>query len=95
MTHATTHSNTPIRRGLRGSIERSKARARRRGGLWHQFASEVGQGTVEYVGLLLLMATILAGVVLAAGQLGGKEKIGEKVVNQIGNSIDKAGKDPR
>ncbi len=29
-------------------------------------ASEVGQGTVEYVGLLLLMASVLAAVVAAA-----------------------------
>ncbi|MEN0015227.1 MAG: hypothetical protein AAGC46_17790, partial [Solirubrobacteraceae bacterium] len=59
--------------------------------LARRLASEVGQGTVEYVGLLLLMATILAAIVGAAGGLGGKEKIGEKVVTQIGNSIDKAG----
>lgn len=62
-----------------------RARALRR------LAADAGQGTVEYVGLLLLMATILAGVVAASSSLGGKEQIGKKVVTQIGNSIDKAG----
>lgn len=57
-------------------------------------ASEVGQGTVEYVGLLLLMASVLAAVVAASSQLGGKDQIGKKVVEQVGKSIDKAGKEP-
>lgn len=30
---------------------------------------ERGQGTVEYVGLMLLLATLLTGVVVAAGKL--------------------------
>jgi len=30
---------------------------------------ELGQGTVEYVGLMLLLATLLTGVVVAAGKL--------------------------
>jgi hypothetical protein len=36
--------------------------------LWHERS---GQGTVEYVGLLLLLATLLTGVVAAAGGLKG------------------------
>jgi hypothetical protein len=63
----------------------------RRGRTPRQLASDAGQGTVEYVGLLLLMATVLAAVVAAAGSLGGKDEIGKKVVTQIGHSIDKAG----
>lgn len=54
-------------------------------------AADSGQGTVEYVGLLLLMATVLAAVVGVAGSLGGEEQIGKKVVTQVGKSIDKAG----
>lgn len=54
-------------------------------------ASDIGQGTVEYVGLLLLMASVLAAVVGFAGQLGGKDDIGKKVVQQVSKSIDKAG----
>lgn len=64
------------------------ARTRRLG---RALASDIGQGTVEYVGLLLLMATILAAIVGAASTLGGKDEIGKKVVTQIGKSIDKAG----
>lgn len=54
-------------------------------------ASDVGQGTVEYVGLLLLMASVLAAVVAASKGLGGEDQIGKKVVQQVGKSIDKAG----
>ncbi len=67
---------SPVRRG---------ARAMR------ALASDVGQGTVEYVGLLLLMATVLAALVGAAKGLGGEDQIGKKVVQQVGKSIDKAG----
>lgn len=67
---------SPVRRGTRAL---------------RALASDVGQGTVEYVGLLLLMATVLAAVVGAASQLGGRDEIGKKVVQQVGKSIDKAG----
>jgi Flp pilus assembly pilin Flp len=36
--------------------------------LWRE---QAGQGTVEYVGLMLLLATLLTGVVAAAGGLKG------------------------
>lgn len=74
-----------------GALARAGARARARGAAMRHLASEVGQGTVEYVGLLLLMATILAAIVAGAKGLGGDDKIGKKVVEQVGNSIDKAG----
>ena len=54
-------------------------------------ASDLGQGTVEYVGLLLLMASVLAGVVAASKTLGGNDQIGKQVVTQIGESIKTAG----
>ncbi len=79
----------PVRRGGRRPGAVAPPSGRRR--TLRALASEVGQGTVEYVGLLLLMATVLAAVVAAAGNLGGDEKIGKKVVTQIGESIDKAG----
>lgn len=69
-------ARSPVRRGARAI---------------RALASDVGQGTVEYVGLLLLMATVLAAVVGAANGLGGKDDIGKKVVQQVGKSIDKAG----
>ncbi len=78
----------PVRRGLRRSV-RVRAGLVRQGGAMRHFASEVGQGTVEYVGLLLLMATLLAAIVGGAKSMGGDKKIGQKVVDQIGASIDK------
>jgi hypothetical protein len=78
------------------TVRRSVIAPVRRGGRFvAKLASDVGQGTVEYVGLLLLMATVLAAVVAAAGQLGGEDEIGKKVVTQIGKSIDKAGGEQR
>lgn len=65
-------------------------RSRRKRSL-RALASESGQGTVEYVGLLLLMATVLGGVVAASGALGKEQKIGETVVKQVSNSIDAVG----
>ena len=51
---------------------------------------ERGQGTVEYVGLILLVAGVLTAVVVA-GAPHGKE-IGESVVNQLTKAIDDVGK---
>lgn len=65
-------------------------RSRRKRSL-RALAAESGQGTVEYVGLLLLMATVLGGVVAASGALGKEQKIGETVVKQVSNSIDAVG----
>jgi hypothetical protein len=51
---------------------------------------ERGQGTVEYVGLILLMAVVLAAVVAAAGKTdaGG---IAETVVSKLKEAIDGVG----
>ncbi|MFT4034578.1 MAG: hypothetical protein QM679_03270 [Patulibacter sp.] len=75
-----------------GAVQR-RSSARR--GIARSLAGELGQGTVEYVGLLLLMATLLAAIVGAASQLGGRDEIGKKVVEKIGQSIDRAGGDSR
>jgi hypothetical protein len=58
---------------------------------------ERGQGTVEYVGLIMLLAVVLAAVVAAAGKTdaGG---IAEAVVSKIKGALDTAsasdGKNP-
>ncbi|MDO9357140.1 MAG: hypothetical protein Q7T55_25805 [Solirubrobacteraceae bacterium] len=83
-------ASVPVRRG-RGVVTRVRGGMVRRGQVMRHLAADVGQGTVEYVGLLLLMATLLAGVVAAGSTLGGKKEIGEKVTQQIGKSIEKAG----
>jgi len=49
-----------------------------------------GQGTVEYVGLILLVAVILAGVVKASGGLKDST-IAEAVIEKLKGAIDSVG----
>jgi Flp pilus assembly pilin Flp len=51
--------------------------------LWRD---QTGQGTVEYVGLMLLLATLLTGVVAAAGGLHGGG-IAQQVVKTLKDAI--------
>ena len=51
---------------------------------------ERGQGTVEYVGLILLVAVILAGVVKASGGLKDST-IAEAVIEKLEGAIDSVG----
>lgn len=53
-------------------------------------SSERGQGTVEYVGLMLLLATLLTGVVAAAGGLKGGG-IAQEVAKTLKEQISKVG----
>ena len=48
-----------------------------------------GQGTVEYVGLILLVAVILAGVVKASGGLKDST-IAEAVIKKLKGAIDRS-----
>ena len=54
-------------------------------------ARERGQGTVEYVGLVLLLGVILAGVVAAAGDFKDDNAIAAAVVKKLKAAIDKVG----
>jgi Flp pilus assembly pilin Flp len=56
--------------------------------LWHESS---GQGTVEYVGLMLLLAALLTGVVIAAGSLKGGG-IAQEVANKLKQTIEGVGK---
>jgi hypothetical protein len=58
-----------------------------REGVARRLAGERGQGTVEYVGLILLVAGVLAAVVLWARQTK-EHAIGDKVVKQLKDAID-------
>jgi hypothetical protein len=51
---------------------------------------EQGQGTVEYVGLVLLMAVLIAGVVKASGGFSDTG-IAEAVVKRLKAAIDGVG----
>jgi len=58
--------------------------------LWRD---QTGQGTVEYVGIMLLLATLLAGVVLAAKSMKGDgiaEEIAKQLKGAISNIVQKA-----
>jgi hypothetical protein len=57
-------------------------------------AAEHGQGTVEYVALILLVAAIFAAVVSAGGGSAGKN-IATKVSQEIQNQINSVGGDDK
>jgi hypothetical protein len=52
---------------------------------------ERGQGTVEYVGLVLLVAVLIAGVVKASGSFSDTG-IAEAVVKKLKGAIDGVGR---
>jgi hypothetical protein len=51
---------------------------------------EAGQGTVEYVGLMLMLAALLAGVILAANKLDGKA-LADSVAKKLKDTIEGVG----
>jgi len=60
--------------------------------LWNR---ERGQGTVEYVALILLVAVVLAGVVTAtkSSQIGANG-IGQTIVTKLKEALGSVGKAP-
>lgn len=48
---------------------------------------ERGQGTVEYVGLILLVAALMGGMVAAVGGLGSLSGIGKELAEAITKKI--------
>ena len=54
---------------------------------------ERGQGAGEYVGLVLLIAGVLAAVVAGSGGFNGKA-IGQTIVNELKEAIAGVGKKP-
>ncbi len=55
-----------------------------------RLGSESGQGTVEYVGLVLLMAALMGGMVAAVGGLGSLSGIGKELAEAITKKIVQA-----
>ena len=62
---------------------------RAHGAVRRRLAPEPGQGTVEYVGLILLVAGVLAAVVAWASSKAGDQGIGKQVMKQLTTAIDK------
>jgi len=65
--------------------------------LWQRLtalaAGERGQGTVEYVALILLVAVVLAGVVAATKKTSlGSGDIGKAIMEKIKGAIDDVSK---
>lgn len=58
--------------------------------MWERMRSEAGQGTVEYVGLILLVGVIVAGVVKASNGVGDKG-IAETIVRKLKGAVDGVG----
>jgi hypothetical protein len=54
-------------------------------------ARESGQGTVEYVGLILLVSLLMVGMVAAMKGFSGKQgtELAELIVDKIQSAVDK------
>ncbi|MBN8867957.1 MAG: hypothetical protein J0H98_10425 [Solirubrobacterales bacterium] len=54
-------------------------------------AGEDGQGTVEYVGLILLVSLLMVGMVAAMKGFSGKQgtELAELIVDKIQSAVDK------
>jgi hypothetical protein len=59
-------------------------------GARERLAGEAGQGTVEYVGLVLLVAALMGGMVAAVGGLGSLSGIGKELAEAITKKIVQA-----
>ncbi|HVF79790.1 MAG TPA: hypothetical protein VNA28_15945 [Solirubrobacteraceae bacterium] len=51
-----------------------------------------GQGTVEYVGLMLLLAALLSGVVLAAKGMKDGGGLAQEIANKLKDTIESVGR---
>ena len=66
------------------------AAASRAGGLARRLASERGQGTVEYVGLILLVSMLMVGMVAAMKGFNGTSgtEIAEVIIDKIKQAVN-------
>jgi Flp pilus assembly pilin Flp len=64
---------------------------RRLGTIRRLLGSERGQGTVEYVGLILLVSLLMVGMVAAMKGFNGKQgtELADVIVNKIKEAVDK------
>jgi len=63
----------------------------RRAGELRRLAGERGQGTVEYVGLILLVSLLMVGMVAAMKGFNGKQgtELADVIVDKIKEAVDK------
>jgi hypothetical protein len=56
-----------------------------------RLAGETGQGTVEYVGLILLVSLLMVGMVAAMKGFNGKQgtELADVIVDKIKEAVDK------
>ena len=57
-----------------------------------RLVAQAGQGTVEYVALILLVAAIMAAVVAATTNKAEGNAIAKKVTDELKSAIDSVGK---
>lgn len=64
---------------------------RRTRGIVAALEGERGQGTVEYVGLILLVSLLMVGMVAAMKGFNGKQgtELADVIVNKIKEAVDK------
>jgi hypothetical protein len=57
----------------------------------HALAGERGQGTVEYVGLILLVSLLMVGMVAAMKGFNGKQgtELADVIIDKIKEAVDK------
>jgi hypothetical protein len=60
--------------------------------LRERLRAQAGQGTVEYVALILLVAAVMAGVVAATTNTSEGHTIAKNVTDELKNAIDGVGK---
>lgn len=76
---------------LHAALWRANTAAARRVRAIHLLAEERGQGTVEYVGLILLVSLLMVGMVAAMKGFNGKQgtELADLIVDKIKEAVDK------
>jgi Flp pilus assembly pilin Flp len=76
---------------LHAALWRLSVAVTRRARAIHMLAEERGQGTVEYVGLILLVSLLMVGMVAAMKGFNGKQgtELADVIINKIKEAVDK------
>jgi Flp pilus assembly pilin Flp len=76
---------------LHAALWRANTAVTRRAKAIHLLAEERGQGTVEYVGLILLVSLLMVGMVAAMRGFNGKQgtELADVIIDKIKEAVDK------